>query len=356
MPAAAAASEGGDGGAETVRIGFSGALQGRTPPTTCPAERHGVRGAKEINDKGGVDGYRVEIVAKDNKGDQAATAKTTQELLDDGIKLFVLTTGATSIASGQLVDAGRRRSCQRRCEHRAGHRQVVGDRAFMIVYGDNAQAAAGAEYACDKGDKTAYLLGSNEIPYTKYIPQYFEKAFASVAAERSRRGLFKIGQTDFNTQVAKIKSADPAARRHLHVDVHPRLRRVHEAAARPASRHARRDDGRQRLVPAGRTRPATRPTASSLDLDVPRPTATLRRSSSPISRARRARSPRPTRSRRWGATTSTRSSRRPRERSPPSRTRCWPRSTRSRTRSSSPAADDDRRTSRSRTRTCSWWR
>ena len=121
----------------------------------------------------------------------------------------MLTTGATSIASGQLAtQAGAIASVG--ANTAPDIVKSVGDRAFMIVYGDNAQAAAGAEYACDKGDKTAYLLGSNEIPYTKFIPQYFEKAFASACGGTiSGQDSFKIGQTDFNTQVAKIKSADP---------------------------------------------------------------------------------------------------------------------------------------------------
>jgi len=38
--------------------------------------------AKEINAKGGMGGYTIKIVAKDNKGDQTQTATTTQELLE----------------------------------------------------------------------------------------------------------------------------------------------------------------------------------------------------------------------------------------------------------------------------------
>ena len=199
----------GDGGDKTVKIGFSGALSGPYAAYDVPLKNGMDFAAKEINAKGGIDGYKVEIVSKDNKGDQAATAQTTQELLDDGVKLMVLTTGATSVASGQLAtQAGAIASVG--ANTAPDIVKSVGDRAFMIVYGDNAQAAGGAEYACDQGYKTAYLLGSNEIPYTKFIPQYFKDTFAKdcggqIVGEDS----FKIGQTDFNPQVAKIKSANP---------------------------------------------------------------------------------------------------------------------------------------------------
>ena len=125
--------------------------------------------AKEINAKGGIDGYKVEIVSKDNKGDQAADRQTTQELLDDGVKLMVLTTGATSVASGQLAtQAGAIASVG--ANTAPDIVKSVGDRAFMIVYGDNAQAAGGAEYACDQGYKTAYLLGSQRDPVHEVHP------------------------------------------------------------------------------------------------------------------------------------------------------------------------------------------
>lgn len=203
-----AASDGGGGG-ETVRIGFSGALSGPYAAYDVPLLNGMKFAAQEINDQGGIDGYKVEIVSKDNKGDQAATAQTTQELLDDGIQLFVLTTGATSVAGGQLAtQSGAIASVG--ANTAPDIVKSVGDRAFMIVYGDNAQAAAGAEYSCDQGYKTAYLLGSNEIPYTKFIPEYFKQAFADACGGQiGGEDSFKIGQTDFNPQIAKIKGADP---------------------------------------------------------------------------------------------------------------------------------------------------
>jgi branched-chain amino acid transport system substrate-binding protein len=80
----------------------------------------------------------------------------------------------------------------------------------MLVYGDNAQAAAGAEYSCKQGYKTAYLIGSPEIPYTKFIPRYFEESFAKACGGKIvGRDQYKIGSTDYSTQVAKLKSASP---------------------------------------------------------------------------------------------------------------------------------------------------
>ena len=103
--------------------------------------------AKEINAKGGLGGYTIKIVSKDNKGDQTQTATTTQELLDQGIKIFVITTGDTAVAGGQLaVQGGAIASVGGNTAPEIV--KSVGKRGFMIVFGDNVQASAGAQYAC----------------------------------------------------------------------------------------------------------------------------------------------------------------------------------------------------------------
>ena len=86
-----------------------------------------------------------------------------------------------------------------------------GERVFAFVFGDNQQASAGAEHACDTGYKSAYLLGSPEIPYTKDMTGFFADAFAEICGgEVVGEDTFKIGQTEFGPAVTKIQNASPA--------------------------------------------------------------------------------------------------------------------------------------------------
>ncbi len=202
-------SSGGAGGKSLeLKIGFSGALTGPYAAYDEPLLNGMEFAAKQINESG--QGVKVEILSKDNKGEQTLTATTTQELLDSDVRIFVLTTGDTSVATGQLVaNAGGISSVG---ANTAGQIvKDVGPTSFMIVAGDNVGAAAGAQYACSKGYRSAYLLGSPEIPYTKLIPEYFEDAFVhDCNGQISRRDTYKIGQTDFGPQVTKIQNANPA--------------------------------------------------------------------------------------------------------------------------------------------------
>jgi branched-chain amino acid transport system substrate-binding protein len=201
---------GGAAGGEqlTLTIGFSAALSGAYAAYDVPLLNGMEFAAEQINAAGGP--VTVEIVSKDNKGDQTQTLTTAQELLDEGITVQVMTTADAGLASGQLVSqAGGIMSV-------GGNTAPAivrdgGERVFAFVFGDNQQASAGAQYACDQGYKTAYVLGSPEIPYTKDMPTFFADAFAQICGgEIVGEDTFKIGQTEFGPQVTKIQNASPA--------------------------------------------------------------------------------------------------------------------------------------------------
>ena len=201
---------GGAAGGEqlTLRLGISAALSGGYAAYDVPLLNGMEFAAEQINAAGGP--VTVEIVSKDNKGDQTQTLTTAQELLDDGINIQVMTTSDSGPAVGQLVSqAGGIISV-------GGNTAPAivrdgGDRVFAFVFGDNQQASAMAQYACDQGYQTAYLLGSPEIPYTKDMPGFFADAFAQICGgEIVGEDTYKIGQTEFGTQVTKIQNASPA--------------------------------------------------------------------------------------------------------------------------------------------------
>jgi branched-chain amino acid transport system substrate-binding protein len=188
----------------TLRIGFSGALSGAYAFADVPMLNGMKMAAEQINAAGGP--ITVEIVEKDNKGDQTLAATTAQELLDDGIAIQVMTVADPGPAVGALVtQAGGIISLGANTAPTiVGD---VGDRAFSFVFGDNGQAAAAAEYACAQGYTTAYLIGSPEFPYTRDLPVYFKDAFAhDCDGQIVGEDTYKIGQAEYGTQVTKIQA------------------------------------------------------------------------------------------------------------------------------------------------------
>ncbi len=201
-------ASGGDGEKLTLRIGFSAALSGAYAAYDVPLLNGMEFAAQEINAAGG--DVTVEIVSKDNKGDQTQTLTTAQELLDEEVTIQVMTTADAGPAVAQLVsEAGGIISVGGNTAP-----SIVrdgGERTFAFVFGDNQQASAGAEHACDKGYKSVYMLGSPEIPYTKDMTGFFADAFAEICGgEVVGEDTFKIGQTEFGPAVTKIQNASPA--------------------------------------------------------------------------------------------------------------------------------------------------
>ena len=191
----------------TLRIGISAALSGPYAAYDSPLLKGMEFAAEEINAAGGP--VTVEIVSKDNQGDQSLTLTTAQELLDDGLNIQVMTTAESGPAVGQLVSA-------------AGGIISVGgntapaivrdggERVFAFVFGDNGQASAAAEYACEQGYATAYTVSSPEIPYTKDMAPFFADAFSNICGGTIvGEDTYKIGQTEFGAVVTKIQSVDP---------------------------------------------------------------------------------------------------------------------------------------------------
>jgi len=199
-----------DGGAKTLRIGFSAALSGDYAAYDTPVLNGMKFAAKKINDAGGDGGIKVEIDALDNHSEQNATTTTTQSLLDKGIRSFVLTSSAANIAQGTLI-AGRGGMTTLGLVTTPSVLSAIGPRAFLVgASADNAQASVGAEYACKQGYKTAATLGSPDLPYTNDMPAYFADAFGRICGGKVvSKGTYKIGAADFGSQVSAITQAKP---------------------------------------------------------------------------------------------------------------------------------------------------
>jgi branched-chain amino acid transport system substrate-binding protein len=80
----------------------------------------------------------------------------------------------------------------------------MGECAFQICMSDNIQGALAAEYAYKKGYRTAYMVYSTEIPYTKNLPTYFQKAFEKLGGKVLGYELYRIEAGDYSAQVTKL--------------------------------------------------------------------------------------------------------------------------------------------------------
>ena len=204
---------GGGGGAasgEPIIIGFAADLTTDWAYYDVPMEEGAKFAVDEINAAGGVlDGRPLELRTVDQRSDVAEAAKVTQQLIDDGAVYIMGSVGDGIQASGQVA-------CAAGVPISTGLGSaptLVGDMgscAYQLMMSDNIQAAVLAEYALGQGYQSVYLIGSNEIPYTRDLPGFFADAFENGGGTVVGEDQYKIGAGDYSAVVTKLANVDPA--------------------------------------------------------------------------------------------------------------------------------------------------
>lgn len=204
-PAAAAPS------GEPIKIGAPYNLTGGYASIDNPAANGSRLAIKEINAGGGVLGRPLEIIVEDGKSDVPTITSVAKKLVEeDQVDVLVgLTDTSYMLAAGPVaqeagkpfLDAG----------GTAPLITTVGDYIFMLPFGDNVQAAVAAEFARDKGWKTAALLFDEAMDYTKFLAKYFKDRFTmeDIGGQIVSELTYSMGDTDFSSQLTEFKNLDP---------------------------------------------------------------------------------------------------------------------------------------------------
>ncbi len=207
--ASGASTTGAGTSGEPIKLGYVGDFSDIYSFYDIPIREGAKFAVDEINANGGVRGRKLELIARDGKNDQEESIRAAEELLTDrGVNYMIGTTSDPFLAIGTLA-------CQSNVPISTGDStaptlvQDIGECAYQIVMSDNVQGAVAGEYAAKKGYKTAFLLGSSEIPYTNNLPRYFSEAFEKAGGKILTREEFRIDAGDYSAQVTKIRNFSP---------------------------------------------------------------------------------------------------------------------------------------------------
>jgi len=199
-----------DDGAEVFKIGYSADLTGGFASYDVPIRDGAQTAVDEINEAGGINGVKLEMIVKDNKNDKVLAVQTTQELIDEGIQYLVGTTSDHVVACNRLAQESEISSStgDGTAPNLVGD---IGEYAFQYIMSDNIQGAALAEYSYNEmGYRNAFLLRCADIPYTANLPVYFQDAFEKLGGKAVGLAEYKYEAGDFAAQVTKIQNANPA--------------------------------------------------------------------------------------------------------------------------------------------------
>lgn len=206
MAVATAASTAGAAAEEDpIVIGYGAAVTGGLSPYDSP---DGVRCMVErINEEGGVIGRPLELAIRDMRSDSALSGTVAQELLDMGAVALLGPPTDDTIIPMAVLAAPRGVATISVGATQPAFPVAAPENGYLAAHGDNASAAAAAEYAYENGARTAVVTVSHDVgSYSLLTPEYFATAFERLGGKVLGRINFNAGLSDYTPQVTEIQA------------------------------------------------------------------------------------------------------------------------------------------------------
>ena len=203
---------GGKGGGTTIKIGMIYNMTGAQASLDAPSANGAKLAAKEINAAGGVLGKKIELVAYDGKSDAATIANSATQLTQTDKVVAMLgfsdsdmvMAAAPTAAKAGIVFVTSGATSPKLPEQ-------VPDYLYLACFGDNVQAAAGAEYAFNTMKaKTVYLLIDKGMEYTLLLGKYFKDRFIELGGKVVLEDNYQTGDKDYSAQITKLRGLKTA--------------------------------------------------------------------------------------------------------------------------------------------------
>jgi branched-chain amino acid transport system substrate-binding protein len=203
---------GGKGGGTTIKIGMIYNMTGAQASLDAPSANGAKLAAKEINAAGGVLGKKIDLVAYDGKSDAATIANSATQLTQTDKVVAMLgfsdsdmvMAAAPTAAKAGIVFVTSGATSPKLPEQ-------VPDYLYLACFGDNAQAAAGAEYAfTTMKAKTVYLLIDKGMEYTLLLGKYFKDRFIELGGKVVLEDNYQTGDKDYSAQITKLRGLKTA--------------------------------------------------------------------------------------------------------------------------------------------------
>ena len=194
----------------TLEIGYFGDLTGPTFNFGQSAINGVLMAASEVNQSGGINGRKIDIVIEDDKGSPEEAARLTAKLIDQD-KVIAIIAGGTS---------GNSRAAAPKAQ--ASHIPLIspsstdpavtqtGNYIFRACFVDTFQGEVMASFARNtlKAQKAAILTDFNS-PYSKGLTDYFKLSFGRLGGTIVSEQTYTQGDADFKGQLSTIRSAEP---------------------------------------------------------------------------------------------------------------------------------------------------
>ena len=193
-----------------IKIGYYGDLSGATFNFGESAKNGVLMAVEEINQSGGINGRRIDLVIEDDQGSAERAATRAGKLIDQD-KVIAVIAGGTSgnsragapkaqVANIPLISPSATDPAVTQ----------IGNFIFRACFIDTFQGEVMAKFAFNtlKAQKAAILLDFNS-PYSRGLSDFFELSFTRLGGQIVNKQLYTITDGDFRGQLNSIRLAAP---------------------------------------------------------------------------------------------------------------------------------------------------
>lgn len=204
-------SDGGGGESGPVTIGFATARTGLLQPFDVPPTRAAKLAIEDLNEAGGIDGRRIEVIERDTKSDPAQGANAAIEMIDEGANLIVtscdLDFGGPAAAEAQKANLIGFSTCAASSDFGPSG---IGPLAFTMSTAARGISSIMAEWAYkDRGLRRGFLLQDSTIAYSKEVGEGFKLRWEALGGELAGEETFENDDESIASQVNEIRSTRP---------------------------------------------------------------------------------------------------------------------------------------------------
>jgi branched-chain amino acid transport system substrate-binding protein len=189
-----------------IQIGAIHNLTGALGSIGAPSMAGARLAVKQLNARGGLLGRPVVLLARDGQSDPALVAAATRALVHTpGLSAITgLNDTSMVLAAAPIAEKARMVFLTSGATSPLVPLQLP-LYYFMACFGDNTQAAAGAEYAYRSLQaKTAWLLFDDTTDYTVLLARYFRERYAELGGVMVGEDTYAGGTVDFSAQIGRI--------------------------------------------------------------------------------------------------------------------------------------------------------
>ena len=193
-----------------IRIGYYGDLSGPTFNFGESAKNGVLMAADEINQAGGINGRKIDVVIEDDQGKPGLAAASIGKLVQ-GSKVIAVIAGGTSNNSRAAAPEAQVAKVPLIAPSSTDPQVTqVGDYIFRTCFLDGFQGEVMAKFAANtlKAKKAAILLDFNSS-YSRGLSDFFELSFTRLGGLVVSKQSYTAGDRDYRGQLNTLRAAAP---------------------------------------------------------------------------------------------------------------------------------------------------